>query len=108
VFLIRNKGTGIGKLRSFFLVSPCSLFLIISISILGWMLLAGLAGGVGLLLIADQTLSVDVCLVFGCHFGGNFWWFVLTDVSMYCVYRYWLTRVPSSTKRTQGRHPEAV
>jgi len=60
---------------------------------LGWVTLAGIFGGIGLGAIAFPNLDIWLCHHFGCHFAGNFLWFVLTDVAMYCCYKYYMARI---------------
>jgi len=60
---------------------------------LGWVALAGLSGLVGLASIAVPSLDVWCCHTFGCFYSGNFWWFLLTDVAMYSMWRYYAARI---------------
>jgi len=77
VYLYRNKGRGIG-----------------------WLLLAGFSGGIGLSCIAVPQIDIFLCEELGCHLAGDFWWFYSTDLAMYSCYRYWMTRV--NNQENQG------
>ena len=72
-----------------------------------WVALAGVAGGVGLAAVAVPSFMVWLCENFGCHFAGMFVWFFLTDVSMWCLYKYWMTRVTDPKMAALMAEPEA-
>ena len=62
---------------------------------LSWVFFAGLSGGLGLAATAYSPLDIWLCNTFGCYLSGNTWWFFLTDVSMWCIYKYIMTRSQS-------------
>lgn len=57
-----------------------------------WVLLAGTSGGVGLAAIAVPSFMAWLCDSLGCMFSSMFVWFALTDVAMFSLYKYWMTR----------------
>jgi len=59
---------------------------------LRWVSVGVAAGALGLAGVAFPDFDTWLCHQFGCHFAGNFLWFMLTDVSMYALYRYYLAR----------------
>ena len=69
------------------------------------MLWGAITGGFGLAGIAVPPLQKWLCVTFGCHFAGEFWWFVLTDVSMWCIYKYLVTRSQSPAYQKDGYLP---
>lgn len=74
-----------------------------------WVGVAGLTGGFGLAAIMVPSLDLYLCHTFGCHFAGNFLWFLLSDVAMYACYRYFMTRVTAQTKaKDQLQHVNVV
>jgi len=57
-----------------------------------WIIIGGFAGAIGLGAIYFQGFDYWLCKHFGCYFGGDFLWFVLSDISMYCIYKWFMTR----------------
>jgi len=55
-----------------------------------WVLVAGLSGFIGLVAVMDPTVDIWLCHTFGCHFSGHFVWFVLSDVSVWALYKYYI------------------
>ncbi len=68
--------------------------------LLGWVALGGVSGFVGLSAVAFPSIDLWMCRTFGCHFAGDFLWFVLTDVSMFSLYKYYMARL---TQRQQAQ-----
>lgn len=66
-----------------------------------WVVLAGLTGGFGLAAVAYPQLSEWICETLGCHFGGNFVWFLLSDVAMYALFGYFCTRIQSELEKSK-------
>jgi len=60
---------------------------------LGWVALGAFSGGLGLAAIAYPPWDMWLCHNFGCHLAGNFVWFALSDVSMYSLFRFYMSRV---------------
>jgi hypothetical protein len=72
--------------------------------ILVWVLWAAVSGGAGLACIVYTPLQNWLCVTLGCHFGGDMWWFFLTDVSMWCIYKYIIARSQSvNYQNTNGQ-----
>jgi len=67
-----------------------------------WVFVAGLTGGFGLLCVVDSSISYWFCHTFGCYFGGEFMWFVLSDVAMYANYKYFMSRVLMKATQEKG------
>jgi hypothetical protein len=69
---------------------------------LKWLLYGGFFGFVGLASVYFPSARNFWCIVFTPWFGAEFWWYVLSDLSMYCLYRYYMashqTNTPSYTK----------
>jgi hypothetical protein len=61
---------------------------------LGYFLIAGFSGLVGLVSVADQGIDQFFCENFGCLFAQQFLWFLVTDIAMFCIYKYCQARVP--------------
>lgn len=61
-----------------------------------WVAASCLTGGFGLASITDQNIAIWFCHNFGCFFGGEFMWFLLSDIAMYCCFRYYMSRVTSN------------
>jgi len=68
-----------------------------------WVVVAGIAGAVGLYAIVSSTFGYWLCTTFGCHFGSVFMWFFLTDVAMYCCYKYYMSRQTQATPDIEYR-----
>jgi len=64
-----------------------------------WVAAAAVTGAIGLGAITFPSLDMWLCHHFGCHFGGNFLWFSLTDVAMYCCLMYYVARVEPRTEQ---------
>eukprot|EP01119_Soliformovum_irregulare_P006469 TRINITY_DN184_c0_g1_i2.p1 TRINITY_DN184_c0_g1~~TRINITY_DN184_c0_g1_i2.p1 ORF type:complete len:282 (-),score=15.07 TRINITY_DN184_c0_g1_i2:562-1407(-) len=64
---------------------------------MGWVLVAFLTGAIGLAGVAVPSFDLLLCHTFGCHFGGNFLWFVLTDVAMWSCYKFYMATLSSRT-----------
>jgi len=60
---------------------------------LGWVAVAGAAGAIGLAAIDFPQFDYWLCKNLGCHFAGDFIWFLLSDVAMYCCFKYFMARV---------------
>jgi len=91
------------------IVVSCSLYLIMKIvnilytknfSGLGWIFLGGLSGGFGLLAIAYPSLSNWFCQNLPLSLNGAFWWFILSDVSMFTLYKYFITSKTQNEEKT--------
>jgi len=52
------------------------------------LLCALLAGGAGLAALMDPTVQPWLCSHLGKWLNGDFWWFTLSDVAMFCNYLY--------------------
>jgi len=70
---------------------------------LAWVGVAGVSGGIGLSAIYFPAIQLYMCTHFGCHVGGDFLWFVLTDVAMYSLYRYYMCRVTQKQKKVDDK-----
>jgi len=57
---------------------------------LGWVLVAGLSGFFGLIAVMVPSIDSLLCHKFGCHFAGDFVWFVLSDVAVWALYKYYI------------------
>jgi len=57
-----------------------------------WVFVAGVSGGLGLFAIYDVNWDYWLCDTLGCHFSGDFIWFFLSDVAMWCCYKYYMAR----------------
>jgi len=59
---------------------------------------AALAGGIPFIMLSTNFGFVWLCENLGCHFGPQFWWFVGTDVAVYCIFKYYMaTHAASET-----------
>jgi len=59
---------------------------------LGWVFVAGVSGGIGLTAVYDANWDYWLCHNLGCHFSGDFIWFLLSDIAMWCCYKYYMAR----------------
>jgi len=64
---------------------------------LGWLISGGTCGAVGLFLMKDDSLGF--CELFSPWFNGMFWWFLLSDAAMYCMFYYFLVNKGILSKR---------
>jgi len=55
---------------------------------LPWLLLGGGLGAFGMYTIVSQDFNLELCVRLGPNLGGEFLWFLLSDFSMYCLFRY--------------------
>lgn len=55
---------------------------------LGWLLLAGVAGAVGLASALSARFSFALCAHFGNNVNGDFMWFYLSDVAMFFLFMF--------------------
>jgi len=44
-------------------------------------------------------LNQFLCRAFGAYFNSEWWWFILSDVSMYYLYKYYVESHVSTTKK---------
>jgi hypothetical protein len=57
------------------------------------------AGALGLISVFYSPLSAFWCNMFGAYLNSEWWWFILSDVSMYYLYKYFMeSHVPTTTK----------
>jgi len=77
---------------------------------LGWVGVAGVTGAVGLGGIYFPSFDYWLCTTFGCHFAGDFVWFLLTDVAMFSCYKYFMARATlnQSSPPSKGYIPLTV
>ena len=54
------------------------------------MLLAGLLGGAGLLSERLHSFDIWLCQHFTCYFSGFFWWFFVTPICCWLIYRFYM------------------
>lgn len=57
---------------------------------LKFLILAAVSGFFGLLCINDMTLYKELCELFSCYFSGGFFWFLVTPLCIYFIYKYYL------------------
>lgn len=72
-------------------------------SSLKWFFLAGSNGGLGFYTLMSSRAQRWLCETYGCHWGTNFIWFLMTDTAMYFIYRYYKARVKAQTRLTYVR-----
>lgn len=61
-------------------------------SALRYFLIAAVSGAVGFVSVLDLKINALLCEMFTCYFGGEFTWFVATDVSIYCIFLFYKAR----------------
>jgi len=72
-----------------------------------WIFWGGLAGAIGLGSVFSVTIASFWCTWLGAYsgwLGPSFVWFILSDVSVYCLVRYWLAR---SKQEQHSRFPRS-
>lgn len=58
-----------------------------------------LTGALGLASVFYSPLNAFWCRVFGAFLNSEWWWFILSDVSMYYLYKYFMdSHVPQTPK----------
>lgn len=65
-----------------------------------WLALGGAFGGFGLYSIVSPTFNLTLCATLGANLGGEFLWFLCSDLSMWALMNYYLERTESD-KRAQ-------
>ena len=61
-----------------------------------YLFLAALSGGIGFFPLIDSKAQNYLCESFGCHWNAQTLWFIMTDVAIYFIYRYYNTRASYS------------
>jgi len=70
---------------------------------------ATIAGAFGFFSLLDSKIDIFLCEHLGCHFSGNFWWFLVTDICIYYIYRYYQARIgPAPVKYQNFGQPAFV
>jgi len=65
---------------------------------LKWLLIGVGYGAIGLASVFYAPFARLLCAVFTRWFNSEFWWFFLSDVSMYYLYKYYMaSHVPAKT-----------
>lgn len=57
-----------------------------------YLLLGSFAGGFGLLSIMEGKWMIWLCEHLSCYFGTDFIWFIVTDIAIYFIYKYYVAR----------------
>jgi hypothetical protein len=57
-----------------------------------YLLYCSFAGGFGFFSLLDYKLQVYLCENLSCWFGTEFIWFLVTDISIYWIYKFYVTR----------------
>eukprot|EP01102_Stenamoeba_stenopodia_P002682 TRINITY_DN1253_c0_g1_i1.p2 TRINITY_DN1253_c0_g1~~TRINITY_DN1253_c0_g1_i1.p2 ORF type:complete len:149 (+),score=23.35 TRINITY_DN1253_c0_g1_i1:640-1086(+) len=60
-----------------------------------WLALGGAFGGFGLYSIVSPTFNLYLCATLGANLGGEFLWFLCSDLAMWALLNYYLERTES-------------
>lgn len=71
-----------------------------------YLVYAGVSGGFGFFSIMDTKLYLYLCEHFSCHFNTQFIWFLVTDIAIYYIYLYYITR--ASFLKSQEQQKEVI
>jgi len=73
-----------------------------------WVGVAGLTGAIGLAAVSMSNFAVWLCMTFGCFFGPEFVWFLLSDAAMWACFKYFMSRVPAQKSKISHQEYMAV